>query len=162
MSWSSSRNGMGYHLTILRSSPQGDIPISLAEAKLAALKLGWIYADQPPTFTRHTGQGVCSLRHQDGELWASDPKTWEICHLLVLAEVLGARLRGDEGETYATPDRTYTHPDDLRPADSAQAATAALLSRSLREQALIRKLIVLFFGVLAIGAYFLRQWLERG
>jgi hypothetical protein len=152
---------MGYHLTILRSSPQGSIPIPLAEAKLAALELGWIYADQPPTFTRHTGQGDCTLWHQDGELWTSDPETWEICHLLILAEVLGARLRGDENETYETPDRTWSHPDDLRPADTAQAASDALLSRSLREQALIRNLIVLFFGVLAIGAYLLGKWFER-
>ncbi|WP_020653206.1 hypothetical protein [Massilia niastensis] len=153
---------MGYHLTILRSSAQAYIPISLAEAKLAALKLGWIYADQPPTFSRHTDQGVCTLWHQDGELWTNNPETWEICHLLVLAEVLGARLRGDEHETYETPDKTYTHPDDLRLAASAQSASDALLSRSAREQALIRNLVVLFFGVLAVGAYVLGKWFERG
>ncbi|MBQ5947551.1 hypothetical protein [Massilia sp. ST3] len=148
---------MGYHLTILRSTSDGVIPIALGEAKLAASGLGWRFHDDPPGFTRVAHAGSCTVWHQDGELWTSSPDEAHLPHLVLLAEVLGARLRGDEFETYDSSAATYSHPHDLRLKQEAIAASEALLAPLQREQRLIRNGIVLFFVLLGAAGYYLAR-----
>ncbi|MEH6435602.1 hypothetical protein [Massilia sp. DD77] len=148
---------MGYHLTILRSTSDGVVPISLGEAKLAASGLGWRFDDSPPCFTRTADADICTVWHQDGELWTSSPDEAHLPHLILLAEVLGARLRGDEFETYDSSGGTYFHPHDVILEREAVAASEALLGPMRRGPRLIRKGIVLCFMLLAGAAYYLAR-----
>jgi hypothetical protein len=48
----------------------------------------------------------------EGELWTSNPSMPLLEPMIELAGYLGARVRGDELETYRTVDDRYIHPDD--------------------------------------------------
>jgi hypothetical protein len=97
---------MSYHVTILRTEQGSQIPISLNETKVAAHDLKWDFQESPPTFSLRANEGICTLWYQDGELWTKTPELWELEPMLVLAKHLSARVRGDEYETYETPERT--------------------------------------------------------
>ena len=84
----------------------------------------------------------------------------DIPALLELARELGARVRGDEFETYATPDQTYAHPDDRRLAELARADSAKLLADNLAEQKRIRNGIFVFFAVLGAIGFLIGKWFE--
>lgn len=103
---------MGYHVAILRTANGAQLPIELDEAKSAAQALGWTFDAAGPAFDLDTPQGTCTLHHDDGELWVKTPDDWVLPHMIALATALKARVRGDDLETYETPDRWYTHPDD--------------------------------------------------
>lgn len=152
---------MGYHLTILRSRQGKQIPISLDEVKIPAHDLGWEYQEFPPTFSLRSDEGTCTLWYQDGELWAKTPDPWELEPMLVLAKHLSARVRGDEYETYETPERTYSHPDDefLRKQDESQSRE--ILSRAPLSPTKVRNYIVGFFVFLGLIAYLVGSWIER-
>jgi hypothetical protein len=153
---------MGYHVTILRTADGRELPISLEEAKAAADALGsWVYSEPPPRFVLHGTEGSCTLWHQHGELWANTPDAWEIAPMLELARQLGARVRGDEDETYESVDRTYLHPDDriLQKKDEVKIETQ--IAANMREQKIIRAVIVGLFGVLAVIAYFVGSCFEK-
>ena len=152
---------MSYHLTILRSSQRKQIPIALDEAKVAAQNLGWEYQNSPPTFLRHAENATCTLWYKDGELWVKTPEPWEVEQLLALAQHLDARVRGDEFETYKSIDKTFFHPDDQQFRKEADAKSRALISQSLREQRLIRNVIVGVFVALAVVGYFVGKWFEN-
>lgn len=73
--------------------------------------------------------------------------------MLGLADELGARVRGDELETYRTPTETYRHRDD----DAQRASDEALVSAMKRRQR-IRQwgLNIAVFGFLALLAILVR------
>ena len=153
---------MGYHLTILRTAQGKQVPISLDEAKAAAGDLGgWNYTDSPPTFELRGKDGTFTLWHQDGELWTKTPEPSDLEPLLTLAKQLSARVRGDEFETYESTDKPFFHPDDLQLREEAESQSRALISRSRREQKLLRFFIVGFFVLLAVVGYFVGKWFER-
>ncbi len=52
--------------------------------------------------------------------------------MIELAGALRARVRGDELETYRTPDESYTHPDDETGVDAATQETQRLIRRTRR------------------------------
>lgn len=104
--------------------------------------------------------GNCSLWHSDGELWTRLDDLWVIEPMLEMARELGARVRGDEFETYATPDQTYAHPDDKRLAELAHADSAKLLASHLAEQRRIRNGIIGFFVVLGAIGFLVAKWFE--
>lgn len=153
---------MGYHVTILRTNQETQIPISLEEAVSATCSIdGWRYSKSPPTFEFQGNEGSCTLWYQDGELWTKNPEEWQLDVMIALAKRLNARVRGDEGETYDSTDKTFQHPDDIALGKEAEARSKALLARSMREQRFIRNAIVGFFVVLAVIGYFVGKWLER-
>lgn len=152
---------MGYHVTILRSAAGRQQPITLDEARAAAASLdGWEYTDSPPGFARECEEGVLSLRYSDGELWTKNPGAWELDQMVRFASALGARVRGDEFETYRSADDTYNHPDDVQLAKEAGDASRPLLEAHLREQRRIRNGIIAFFIALGAIAYFVGKWFE--
>lgn len=105
---------MGYHVTILRTANGAQLPIELEEAKSAAQTLGWTFDPAGPAFDLTAPEGTCTLHHDDGELWVKTPDDWMLPHMIALATALQARVRGDELETYETPEQWYTHPDDIK------------------------------------------------
>jgi hypothetical protein len=152
---------MGYHLTILRSSAKRQLPIPLDEAVVAAQGLeGWRYSEAPPTFEYQSGEGTCTLWYEDGELWTTNPEAWGIRAMQALAQRLGARVRGDEWETY-DGERTFSHPDDRALRAEAERASQAQLAGELRAQRLIGLAIIGFFVVLGLLGFLVGRWFER-
>jgi len=152
---------MGYHVTILRTSEKTKIPISLEEAISATRGLdGWSHCESPPTLEFQGMEGSCTLWHQDGELWTKNPEEWQLGVMVALAQRLGARVRGDEGETYDSMGDTFGHPDDISLGQESGGLPSEVAA-SMQEQRLIRNVIVGFFIVLAVVGYAVGKWLER-
>lgn len=152
---------MGYHVSILRTAHGRLLSISLHEAQAAASELGWTFIATPPTFEFRRGGEVCMLWYTDGELWAKTPDQWEIETMLALASKLGARVRGDEYETYTSPDDTYNHPDDVYLQKQDEARSLELLRRDPLSPEKMRYYIIGFIVALGIFGYFLGKWFER-
>jgi hypothetical protein len=142
---------MGYHLTIVRSARGRKLPISFDEARAAALALGgWQCDDDPQQLTFTTEAGAVTLWHERGTLWTSSPEEGAWPPMLDLAQRLGARLRGDEFETYRSRDETYTHPDDVLLRRQADAAGEDVLAQSRRQNDRMRYAVMGFFVLLAL------------
>lgn len=151
---------MAYHLTILRSAKGLQQPIALEDATAAVRRVpGW-RATAPATLDYSDSRGSVTLWHSDGELWTRLGEPWQIEPMLALARELGARVRGDEFETYATPQQTYSHPDDERLKRVALAQSAQLLAEHRAVQKRIRYYIWGTFAVLGALGYLLGKWFE--
>ena len=140
---------MGYHITILRSDGARQIPIaepemlellrsrpdlSFREAEAGHIEFG--PADRP---------AAPLLVWQNGEIWTDGPDEATLSLMLELAERLGARVRGDELETYRTPTETYLHPDDARKSgDDAALVKEMLHKRRIRQWRLNMAIFVVF------------------
>ena len=135
---------MGYHVTILRTRGKESLPIAEDDIERAASALpGWRYDRAERTLH---GEGELQLWFQDGELWTKNPDDTALARMIALANALGARVRGDEGETYRTPDDAYAHPDD---ADDRRAAAAASdqWARRERRRWILRGIVVALLAV---------------
>ena len=62
--------------------------------------------------------------------------------MLELADPLGARVRGDEYETYSSPDTTFRHPDDEALKRAASTESRRMLWRDPSSPAWMRIYIV--------------------
>jgi hypothetical protein len=142
---------MGYHITLLRSPPR---PVTWDELRNAATGLGWT-AHEPEREVR-LGEGenleARVILGEDGEPWAKLTGDAELRHLIVLAGALGARARGDDFESYRTPDDWYVHPDDRADHDAARAAetTARARKNRLRPWDIFRMVVLLALVVFFI------------
>jgi len=152
---------MGYHLTILRSLHGKQVPISLDEARNAALELGWKYTDAPPTFSLPTPDGEVYLWHDEDALWTENPEEWGMAPLIAFATALQGRVRGEEFESYGAGGEVCQHPDDLLLKQEAEQASSALLAPLQREQKRIRNVFVGGFIVLGVAAYLIGKSFER-
>jgi hypothetical protein len=136
---------MGYHLTILRTQGAKQLPISEVEfTEACQSQVGLDIADDP-SVARFTccGELVATLKLQDGEVWTNVAEPEVIGLMLELAEKLGARVRGDEGETYRSIDDVFTHPDD----ESGAVATESNVDHIRRKRAFWN--IIRFLALLA-------------
>lgn len=152
---------MGYHVSILRSANSKLLAIGLGEARDAASTQGWSFKEQPPTFEFKAGEKTCTLWYSQGELWTKSPDEQDIGLMLTLASSLGARVRGDEYETYTSPEDTYEHPDDIALQKEDEAKSIELLRRDPLSPAKMRYYIIGFFVVLGILAFSVGKWFER-
>jgi hypothetical protein len=123
---------MGYHVSIVRTASGQAQPISKDELVRALASMDGRLVIDPalPGATQVVapamGERSPVLLLDDGELWSGTPDDAFIGLMIELANKLGARVRGDELETYRTPDEVYHHPDDeplrraaARPRESA-------------------------------------------
>jgi hypothetical protein len=124
---------MGYHVAIVRTRDGKAAPLSEEEVRaLAGVFPG--ARIEPPSLkgaaldlvVRDAGAGQFRWLLQGGELWTSDPEDEEIESMIQAAAALGARVRGDEWETYRSASETFVHPDDRAQADRRQAGAAGL------------------------------------
>lgn len=150
---------MGYHVTILRTIDGQLHPLSREEIH-AALdgmegRLAAEHSDGGELRLFRPAQGRASeiMVLQDGELWAKNPGKTFLALMLELAAKLEARVRGDELETYRTPDMTYAHPDDLPLIEAARVETRQKVRRIQRQGWIVR--------LAAVGAALLLAYLWR-
>jgi hypothetical protein len=81
--------------------------------------------------------------------------------MLALATKLGARVRGDEYETYSSPNQSYSHRDDVRLQKEDEARSLKLLRNDPLSPEKMRYYIIGFFVVLGVLGYFVGKWFER-
>lgn len=148
---------MAYHLTIVRTRDGTPVPITREETAAAVAARGGLATKDLPKGRweiRAAGPGDVRsvLVWDDGEIWSRDPRPETIALMLELAARLGARVRGDEFETYRTPDDTYEHPDDAAAIAAARAETRRLRRRSRLRQWSFHAAVATVFIVLMVVA----------
>jgi hypothetical protein len=123
---------MGYDVAILKTAKGRRLPVLDNETEqLLAQVPGWEYDKLGQTLLRTAEEerGFW-LDVSRTELTAKEPTEPQIALMLELAARLGARVRGDELETYRSPTETYHHPDDERLLASTRPLGAAPSTRS--------------------------------
>jgi hypothetical protein len=127
---------MGYHVAIVRTRDGKAAPLSEEEVRaLAGIFPG--ARIEPPSLkgaaldlvVQDAGAGQFRWLLQGGELWTSDPEDEEIEKMIQAAAALGARVRGDEWETYRSAAETFVHPDDRAHVDQQKAGSAGFRRR---------------------------------
>ena len=105
---------MGYHVTILRPTGHPNQSITISDLQSDSVEnLGWRYVTENDSVSLKNGQDPTqTLYLSEGTLWTSNPTEAALRRMVELAEVLGARVRGDELETYRADLTTHVHPDD--------------------------------------------------
>ena len=130
---------MSYHVTIIRTTGARLVPIEREELIEAVIAGAELMVDQSKgdsleiTTAENKPDGPL-LIWQKGEVWTKNPDAKTLQLMLNLAERLGARVRGDELETYITPEETYIHPEDKRAAEEAKRLTVDIVRRTRRRQ----------------------------
>ena len=153
---------MSYHLTILRTAQGNRVPIPLDDVRRAAQESGdWAFSESPPALELKHGGAEFVLWYEEGELWTSSPEREALAPMLALATRLQARVRGDEYETYATPDQTYEHPDDVVMRSRDEALSLEMLRRDPLGPQRMRLYIIGFFAVLGCVGFLVGKWFER-
>lgn len=118
---------MGYHLTILRARPiQVEELVQAIEGMSGRLRFDGAAQPDPLVYAPARDEHSEIMLFDDGELWAKNPSEHFLRLMIELAGLLGARVRGDELETYRSVEETYHHPDDRE-----QIEQAAQLSREM-------------------------------
>lgn len=117
---------MGYHVTILRTEAGVRQPITEDEVRSAIVPMAGRLEIIPGAKEWCLGQPGLgddseALWLDDGELWTKNPSEPFVALMIELAGYLGARVRGDEGETYRSLDDVYIHPDDKADLHAADA-----------------------------------------
>ena len=145
---------MSYHFTILRTKGARSLPITEAEFAAAAAavpELVVVYETRQAEY-RRDGKVRAILRWRAGEIWTAVAEPDVIAVLLQVAERLGARVRGDEFETYRTPEESYLHPDDRAEKERAEELSRSMRRATRRRQWVAHACIFGVFALLALAA----------
>jgi hypothetical protein len=142
---------VGYHVSIIRTSASHSMPISHAEVVAVPERVpGWEYSEEKKALISEAEHGAV-LWFSDGELWTKNPKEEVLTAMITVASVLGARVRGDELETYRTANDWYVHPDDTQHQAKDADSTARGRTRQARGQRWTsRALTVIGFALLTL------------
>lgn len=148
---------MSYHVTIVRTNGKRTIPITKEEVVgLAKAFPEWTYdEDQEALVSVDESDEAPALWFSDGELWTKNPSNDTVTSMLALAKHLGARVRGDELETYRTANDTYLHPDD---AEKNEESEADLQAWRRREQLKLWTIRATVIGVAALLGFLLKKF----
>jgi len=109
---------MGYHVAILRTGVQDKTIRPEVVVSIVAGQFGFeLERNDAGTITQASREisGEEVLFFYDGaELWTKNPTEAVLRIMIEIASALGngARVRGNEGETYESISKTYIHPDD--------------------------------------------------
>lgn len=121
---------MGYHVGIVRTKkPHDTSSIEVGEiVSVVQRQFGFEIEYDKSGGVRQLsrtadGEDVV-LFYDDGELWTKNPEDNALQLMIEIANALGngARVRGDEGETYRSVTETYTHQDDVSEAEGFKSA----------------------------------------
>jgi hypothetical protein len=111
---------VGYHVTILRTQGRTAIPIGIDEIERAVagrpeFRLTRDVRGEPVVEFADCGNPPPCVWHTDGEWWTKNPDKATIDAMCRLADLLDARVLGDELETYRSSGDRYFHSDDAPP-----------------------------------------------
>jgi hypothetical protein len=121
---------VSYHVSILRTTGKRTVAITPEDVQSLAREFpGWTYDVGRKTLASEAEDGV-ALWLSNSELWTKNPSEATLGVMLQFATRLGARVRGDELETYRTATETYLHPDDAAAKAKANTDTRALIRRT--------------------------------
>jgi hypothetical protein len=151
---------MSYHLTLLRTAGKTRRPIAYAEFEAAVRAIPELRLD-PATEAAAYFRGDelrATLSFQEGEIWTNVPEPDVIAVMIRLADALGGRVRGDEFETYRTPEDAYDHPDDAEEKRNAEESGEAMVRDTRRKQWILN---VCLFGTFALLALIIVQCEKR-
>lgn len=138
---------VGYHVTILRTEAGVHQPITEDEVRSAIVSMAGRLDILPGAKEWCLGQPALGLESEalwmdDGALWATNPSEPFLALMIELAGLLGARVRGDEGETYRSLDDVYIHPDDKAEWDLHRATRSAATRKTWWRRAVFAIVIV--------------------
>jgi hypothetical protein len=160
---------MGYHVSITRERGAVRAPIPCDEW-LAYVRASSVLRFETPAvnengkrFARAThaarwvGGQDAWLRWSKGEIWTKSPSPELLRYMIEIAPAFAARVRGDEGEFYRTPDDSYYEQDEreVSPREHQQDAQARI-ARARRKRLvanLLRLLLLLLAAVLLIRSH---------
>ena len=147
---------MGYHLTILRTKGNQAVPIEQKEVEsLVTVFPDWKYdPKQNALVSLDDSNEAPALWFSDGQLWTTNPSNDTITSMIAFAKHLGARVRGDEFETYQSPNETYIHPDDAEEQTETDEEIEAWRRRELLKLWAIR---AAFIGGAALLGFLLKK-----
>lgn len=147
---------MAYHVEILRSQNGKRVPITRSDVdSLMTLVPGTRVTqsnlkDAEVELVVPTNDNESfRLTLQHGTLWAKNPVDSEIQAMIDIGNRLGARVRGDEFETFRTANETFVHPDDREELELARSSGADIRQSVRRKQWMLNLTIVTVFTVLA-------------
>ncbi len=144
---------MGYHLTILRTKGKQAIPIEQKDVEnLATVFPDWKYDPKQNALVSYEAP---ALWFSTGQLWTTNPSNDTITSMIAFAKYLGARVRGDEFETYQSANETYIHPDD---ADEKTEADEDIEAWRRREQLKLWAIRAAFIGGAALLSFSLKKF----
>lgn len=151
---------MSYHLSIVKTTPQGQIPISKGDV------LEYVKFNDSIEVVNSKSDALIMQCHLDngrlmdlfwnnGELWVENPDGEIIDALVNIASYFNARVRGDELETYISSKETYIHPDDKEVLEQQEVEGVKIYSFSKR---LISKLLpFIIFLLLGLIIHFITK-----
>ncbi len=143
---------MGNHVSILRTKEGRSDPILRDEvAGLLASRDGLRVAREDGDVCEITtvgGEPGPLLVWQDGEIWAKNPDRDTLALMLDIAGALDARVRGDDLETYSSPDEHFVHPDDRVALEEAERRHAGMRYTLRRRRRISRAVVFAVFAVL--------------
>jgi hypothetical protein len=141
---------VSYHVSILKTRGKRTIPITPEDVQsLARTFPGWTYDVRRETLA-FEGDNSVALWLSDGELWTKNPSEDTLSTMLQFAAHLGARVRGDELETYRTATESYLHADDVQAKNESDADTRALIRRTRLRSIALHAAIFGGFGLLIL------------
>lgn len=129
---------MGYHVVILRD----EHPISREEVEALLQRRSDLVTTRSSQDSIEFALATSPVESpllvwQRDEIWTKNPDRPTLSLMLDLASALGGRVRGDEFETYRTPDECYSHP-----ADASVVAAAAHESSRVKRDARRRQILL--------------------
>lgn len=155
---------MGYHIAILRTKDGLLDHISTDELSglVETLPGSRIYPDTRNKKVLNVvisldGKDSLKLAYQNGVLWGKNPGDVEIQLMIEIAGKLGARVRGDELETYRTVTDVYIHPDDKAEFERFQAQSRTLINRTKRRRMIWLAIKATAIVILLAGIFFSRR-----
>ena len=146
---------MGYHVTILRTEKGKPSPLTESEIKNAVSGFPEFSFQKNAVFRN----GKFFLALNDGELWLKNPDTNDITAMLLLAKSMGARVRGDEFETYETQNTSYIHPDDAGLISKANKELVYIKKQTRKRSVVLNISIFAFFALLILFFNYM-DWLN--
>lgn len=118
--------------------------------ELPAAFPGWEYDADQNALVSLANEDAPALWLNDGKLWTTNPSEDTLTAMIAFAGHLGARVRGDELETYRTATETYLHPDDTEAKAHSSAKTRALIRRARFKSFVLHVAIFGSFALLVV------------
>lgn len=139
---------------MVRTAGGKAFPLSLHEVERVPLAFDvWKYDTLQSALVKES-KDIPVLWFKDGELWTRNPDDATVADMIWISDHIGARVRGDELETYRSATETYIHPEDIAKKAKADEMGRALVQSFTRNSFLLN---VAIFGSFALLVFALSK-----